>query len=128
MIETGMARWVFPARNAAWTGMALLLACCSLAHGAESLEDKVVAGPCVNRHGPDGRSPGAIPSIAGLPETELKSKLIGFKADAASAGATSDTTIMNRLAKGYTNEQIAALAHYYSQMKPAGSAVAGAKP
>ena len=125
-------------------GIALLLACGSTAFGATSLEDKVLAGPCVNCHGPDGRSPGAIPSIAGLPEAELKAKLLAFKSEgvpagstasstvsstvSSSAGATAGTTIMNRLAKGYTDDQITALSHYYAQMKPAAGVATGAKP
>ncbi len=117
-------------------GIALLLACGSTAFGATSLEDKVLAGPCANCHGPDGRSPGAIPSIAGLPEAELKAKLLAFKSEgvpagstvSSSAGATAGTTIMNRLAKGYTDDQITALSHYYAQMKPAAGVATGAKP
>ena len=41
------------------------------AAGAQDLDAaavQVLAGPCASCHGPDGRSPGAIPSIAGLPE------------------------------------------------------------
>ena len=116
------------ARMTIQAGAALLLACGSSAYGASSLEDMVVAGPCVNCHGPDGRSPGAIPSIAGLPESELKSKLLAFKSDAPPAGTTAGTTIMNRLAKGYTEDQINVLARYYARMLPATGAATGAKP
>ena len=128
------------ARMTVKAGIALLLACGSSAFGATSLDDKVLAGPCVNCHGPDGRSPGAIPSIAGLPEAELKAKLLAFKSEgvpagstasstvSSSAGATAGTTIMNRLAKGYTDDQITALSHYYAQMKPAAGVATGAKP
>ena len=128
------------ARMTVQAGIALLLICGSSAFGATSLEDKVLAGPCVNCHGPDGRSPGAIPSIAGLPEAELKAKLLAFKSEgvpagstasstvSSSAGATAGTTIMNRLAKGYTDDQITALSHYYAQMKPAAGVATGAKP
>ena len=128
------------ARITVQAGIALLLICGSSAFGATSLEDKVLAGPCANCHGPDGRSPGAIPSIAGLPEAELKAKLLAFKSEgvpagstasstvSSSAGATAGTTIMNRLAKGYTDDQITALSHYYAQMKPAAGVATGAKP
>jgi len=124
------------ARMTVQAGIALLLICGSSAFGATSLEDKVLAGPCANCHGPDGRSPGAIPSIAGLPEAELKAKLLAFKSEvvpagstaSSNAGTTAGTTIMNRLAKGYTDDQITALSHYYAQMKPAADAATGAKP
>ena len=114
--------------NTSKAGFALLLAFGPVGHAAPALDDKVLAGPCVNCHGPDGRSPGAIPSIAGLPEAELKAKLVEYKSDAPPAHSTAGTTIMNRLAKGYTDDQIAVLAHYYAQMKPAAGAGTGAKP
>lgn len=72
----------------------------------------VLAGACANCHGTDGRSPGSIPSIAGRPESVLKSQLLAFKSDAPPAG----TTVMSRLVKGYSDEQISALAQYFSQI------------
>jgi len=120
------------ARMTIQVGVAVLLAFSATAYAAPTLDDQVVAGPCVNCHGPEGRSPGAIPSIAGLPEAELKAKLLEFKSDGASTGSTASntagTTIMNRLAKGYSDAQIAVLAHYYAQMKPAAGTGTGAKP
>lgn len=72
----------------------------------------VLAGTCANCHGPDGRSPGPIASIAGRPESVLLGQLTAFRSEAPPP----DTTIMNRIAKGYTDEQIAALAKYFSQI------------
>ena len=105
------------------TGLALLIAIVASPSGAAGLDEQVLAGSCVNCHGPQGQSPGAIPPIAGMPEAALKAKLIEFKSDAPPAG----TTIMNRLAKGYSDVQISDLARYYAQMKPA-AVTAGAKP
>ncbi|MFT0849954.1 hypothetical protein VRY85_04110 [Achromobacter sp. F4_2707] len=73
---------------------------------------KVLAAACANCHGTDGRSPGSIPSIAGRPETILKKQLLAFKADTPPAG----TTVMDRLAKGLSDEQISALALHFSQI------------
>ena len=74
----------------------------------------VLAGACANCHGTDGRSPGAIPSLAGRSESVLRSQMLAYKSDAY----PSNTTIMNRLAKGYSDEEINALALYFSQMTP----------
>jgi sulfide dehydrogenase cytochrome subunit len=72
----------------------------------------VLAGPCANCHGPDGRSPGPIPSIAGRPEAALAEQLKAFKSDNPPPG----TTVMGRLAKGYSDDQIAALAAHFSKI------------
>jgi len=72
----------------------------------------VLAASCANCHGTDGRSPGAIPTIAGRPETILQRQLKAFQSDTPPAG----TTVMNRLAKGLNDKQINALAHHFSQI------------
>ena len=73
----------------------------------------VLAGACANCHGTDGRSPGGMPSLAGRPESALKAQLLAFKSSTPPSG----TTVMNRLAKGYTDEELAALAKHFSQIK-----------
>jgi len=75
-------------------------------------EISVLAGSCANCHGTDGRSPGTIPPIAGQAAPVLEAQLKAFKAK-----QTPGTTVMDRLASGYTDEQIAALARYFSQVK-----------
>jgi len=71
----------------------------------------VLALTCASCHGVDGKSPGAIPSIAGRPAKELKDALVGFKT------GTRPATVMNRLAKGYTDQEIDFLATYFSRKK-----------
>lgn len=96
-----------------WVSVVMGLALSTSATAAQSTFDiSVVAASCANCHGTDGRSPGGIPSIAGRPESILRSQLLAFRSDAPPAG----TTIMNRLAKGYTEEQIQALAKYFSEI------------
>lgn len=73
-------------------------------------EAQILAGPCAACHGPAGQSPGAIPSIAGLPEADLLAKLTAFR-DAPPAG----TTVMGRHMKGYDDAQIAALAAFFAE-------------
>lgn len=105
-------------------GVALLLAAGAMPAAAQSADDvTVLAGSCANCHGTDGRSPGGIPSIAGRPENVLRAQLKAFKAETPPPG----TTIMNRLTKGYTDEQIDALAKHFAQIKPQAAAPAAAK-
>lgn len=66
---------------------------------------------CATCHGTDGKSPGSIPTIAGRPAKDLKDALVGFKT------GTRPATVMNRLAKGYTDQEIDALADYFSKRK-----------
>jgi sulfide dehydrogenase cytochrome subunit len=91
---------------------------------AQSPADIVVlAGSCANCHGTDGRSPGPIVSIAGRPEALLLGQLKAFKSDAPPAG----TTVMSRLAKGYTDEQLAALARHFARISASAPAAKPAK-
>jgi sulfide dehydrogenase cytochrome subunit len=83
----------------------------------------LVAGNCLNCHVSDVKSATSIPVIAGKPEAVLKAQLLAYKSDNIPAG----TTIMNRLAKGYSDTEIAALATYFSTLDPKGVASAGAK-
>ncbi|NPD17665.1 c-type cytochrome [Xinfangfangia sp. D13-10-4-6] len=73
-------------------------------------EAQILAGPCASCHGPGGQSPGAIPSIAGLPEADLIAALTAFR-DNPPAG----TTVMTRHMKGYDDAQIAALAKFFAE-------------
>lgn len=73
----------------------------------------VLAATCFNCHGTDGRSPGAIPAIAGRPESALRAQLKAFKSETPPAG----TTVMDRHAKGYSDEEIDALASYFSKIR-----------
>jgi len=72
----------------------------------------VLAAACASCHGTDGRSPGSIPSIAGRSESILNDQLKAFKSDHPPAG----TTVMNRLVKGLSDQQLAALAVHFSQI------------
>lgn len=73
----------------------------------------VLAASCANCHGPDGRSTGGIPQLRGLPEQHLLQRLQAFK-----AGTAKDATVMTRLAKGYDDEQLKALATWFSKEAP----------
>lgn len=72
---------------------------------------QTIAFTCNGCHGTDGVSKGAIPSVKGLPAAYLEQAMKDFKADKRPA------TIMNRLAKGYSDEELAAVAKFYGDMK-----------
>jgi sulfide dehydrogenase cytochrome subunit len=65
-----------------------------------------LAGNCFTCHGPSGRNPGTIPSIATLSASEMTAKLMRFK-----RGDTF-STVMTRQAKGYTDAEIEAISNY----------------
>ncbi len=84
----------------------------STAAEATTFDVTVLAAACANCHGTDGRSPGSIPTIAGRPESILARQLNAFKSDDPPAG----TTVMNRLTRGLSDAQIAALAAHFSNI------------
>src|SRR6202171_3565894 len=71
-----------------------------------------IAASCANCHGTDGRSRGTIASIAGQDKAYLVQQLKDFR------DGKRPSTIMQQLAKGYTDEQIEAAAAYLASRKP----------
>ncbi|MBF0349054.1 MAG: cytochrome c4 [Magnetococcales bacterium] len=72
----------------------------------------MLANTCAGCHGTDGISGGpAMPTIAGLPANYLKTIMGEFK------DGTRPSTIMGRLAKGYTTEEIALISDFFSKKK-----------
>ncbi|QOR39847.1 cytochrome c, class I [Billgrantia diversa] len=78
-----------------------------------SEQTALMAGSCANCHGTDGRLVGSVPTIAGRPAAVLEARLLAFKRD-----EISDTTVMDRIAKGFTNAELAALASHFSAIDP----------
>ena len=81
---------------------------------AQQADGRLLALSCMNCHGPGGKSPGDIPSIAGKSEDYIKNALIDFR-DGKRSGTAS--TVMTRLAKGYTDDEIAAVSKYVATLK-----------
>ena len=65
-----------------------------------------LADACAPCHGTDGRSPGAIPSLSGKSAAYITQRMLEFKAGARQG------TVMNRIAKGYDDDEIAAIAQH----------------
>ncbi len=105
-------------------------------HAAEGMTASVpmLTGACVACHGPNGNSVGpAIPSLAGMSATYFIGTMLSYKhaddLEQARAIVEADlaledveifarnSTIMNRLAGGYTVEDIKAMANYFEGME-----------
>jgi cytochrome subunit of sulfide dehydrogenase len=71
----------------------------------------IVARSCNSCHGPDGYSPGAIPSIRGMPQQSFIKAMQDFRSGRRSG------TIMGRLAKAYSDAEIRAMAEYFSNLQ-----------
>ncbi len=85
-------------------------ACVSAAMGAEEANlGRAIAANCAACHGTGGASQGAIPSLAGRKKDYIVEQMQAFKSGSREA------TVMHQIAKGYSDEQIAAAAEYFSQ-------------
>jgi sulfide dehydrogenase cytochrome subunit len=76
-------------------------------YAADDLRAYMLAASCTTCHGTDGHSPGSIPALTGKTADYIAGKLTEFKTDAGSP------TIMNRLAKGYSEEEIGQIAAWF---------------
>lgn len=72
---------------------------------------QAMAQTCYVCHGPAGRSAPPIPSIARMPADLVRSRMLEFKAGQAPA------TVMARIARGYSDEQIVAISDYLASLK-----------
>lgn len=69
-----------------------------------------MANNCFTCHGPDGRSPGSIPSLHNQTAATMAATLRAFKSGAR------PSTVMARHAKGYSDAEIDALANYIGNL------------
>lgn len=72
---------------------------------------RIIASTCFACHGSNGKSAGAIPSLAGLKKGYFVKQLQDFKSGARPA------TVMHQHAPGYTDAEVASLAEYFSAQK-----------
>lgn len=72
---------------------------------------RVWAAACANCHGTEGRALPGMEALAGKPQDELAQKLLDFKTGRRPA------TLMHQIAKGYSDEQIHAIAAYFAAQK-----------
>ncbi|WP_303904302.1 c-type cytochrome [Thiohalomonas denitrificans] len=72
----------------------------------------MLGNSCAGCHGPNGNTQGpATPGIAGISAEYFVDVMLDYKADERPG------TIMNRIAKGYSDEEIELMAGYFSEQK-----------
>ena len=100
-------------KNSLTAGLALcLLAATGLAHASsDPLQVRSWAAACANCHGTNGQAQPGNEPLAGGNKDEMLKKLMDFKSGAKPA------TIMHQLSKGYTDEQLTAIAGWFAAQK-----------
>ncbi len=68
-----------------------------------------LAAQCANCHGTNGKSVAEVPSLAGQQASVLVQKMKDYRDGKAPA------SIMHQLSKGYSDEQVALMADYFSR-------------
>lgn len=71
----------------------------------------VLSMSCAACHGPNGVSPGAIPPLSGQSRAFINNRMIAFKSGKRAS------TVMGRIARGYSDDEIAAIARHLSKLK-----------
>jgi cytochrome c553 len=93
---------------------AMLAAACSsaFAQTPDAHQVRSWAASCSNCHGTQGRALEGMDPLAGVDREKLLKKLLDFK------NGRQNATIMHQLSKGYSDEQLAAIAGWFAAQKP----------
>lgn len=91
--------------------MLLMAASWVQAQSADALQARGWAASCASCHGTNGKAQSGMESLAGASKDELVRKMQDYKTGRRPA------TLMHQLAKGYTDEQIEAIAAYFASQK-----------
>lgn len=103
---------VFPIAFLPLISLLLLVGAPLMVQAEDTFSDpqlEVMAGGCANCHGTDGRLASSVPTIAGRPADVLTSRLLDFKHE-----DVEEVTIMDRIAKGFTDAELQALARHFA--------------
>lgn len=79
--------------------------------GAVDTRTRFMAANCSYCHGPDGKSHGAIPSLAGREPGYFVEQMKAFREGSRPA------TVMKKHAAGYTDAEFEAMAKYFATIK-----------
>ena len=94
--------WAFPGASAVFvTAVAASQPPLATTRSAEALSFN-----CFTCHGPEGSGAGSMPALRGRSAEELLDRLRQFRQGAG------EPTIMDRIARGYTDEELARIAAY----------------
>lgn len=96
-------------RTASLVTAALMLGSAAGVHAATP-SGQTIGLTCLACHGDAGQGSGAIPPLAGRSADTLYQALIDFKTGKRPA------TVMDRHAKGYSDEELRAVADYFSAL------------
>ena len=89
----------------------LTLALAALLAAPAAAQAPLAAEGCTGCHGPSGSGQGSVAALAGRDANELAAAMRAF-------GATERPgTIMGRIARGYTDAEIAAIAAYFAAQR-----------
>jgi sulfide dehydrogenase cytochrome subunit len=94
-----------------YMGFLVLSVIAGVPASAQTADVTILAATCSGCHGANADGSGAIPGLKGQQSAYLADQLKAFK------GGSRPATVMNRLAKGYTDEEIAGLAAHFSRLK-----------
>jgi cytochrome c553 len=96
-----------------WRAMlAVTLGVTALVGSADDKLGRSIAATCAGCHGTNGVSAGGMPSLAGVDKDRLAGLVREFRDGKRPA------TVMHQHAKGYTDEQIDAVAAWFAAQKP----------
>lgn len=110
-------RWMSSWRlRSSLTAAVLLVAGAAQAQDSNTLRARSLAATCAQCHGTSGRAidGAAVPGLAGMPAAYLSAQMKAFASGARPA------SVMQQLAKGYSEAQIEQLAAYFAAQGPAG--------
>lgn len=95
----------------AWVLVAILPVIPIQTAAQPAVQPPLIAQGCVGCHGQNGAGRGSIPKLAGYPREAFIAQWSAFRKNERPA------TIMNRVAPGYTDAEVAQLADYFSKLK-----------
>lgn len=83
----------------------------ALAQNPDPNEGRNLAAACASCHGTNGVSQAGMPRLAGRDRSEIARLMLDFRSSQRPA------TVMHQIAKGYSDDQIEAIAAYLSAQK-----------
>ena len=92
--------------------LSVALAAPASAQGTASTFARNLASACANCHGTNGAGQGGMPALAGREKIFLAQQMQDFKSGKRPA------TVMHQIARGYSDEQVEALAAYFAAQNP----------
>jgi sulfide dehydrogenase cytochrome subunit len=89
----------------------LSLPLASPAQSRELTRGEMLSASCAGCHGTDGHSPGSIPDISGKSAEFIRTSMEDYRS------GKRESTVMERQAKGYSDEEILLIAEYFEKRK-----------